>query len=322
MGNEKKIRAPGLCHCGEEGVVFLHYAEKHLCEKHFIHMFDRRFRKTVRMNGMLKKGDRVAIGLSGGKDSTVLLHSLSDLKKDLPFELVAITIDEGIEGYRARTMVPAKRECEKLGIEQKIFTFTELCGKSLDALVKSRSENKEAALPCSQCGVLRRYALNKAAREVKADKLAIGHNLDDMAQTLLMNIMRAEPSRIGRMNEPASKDDKFVQRIRPLMMTPEKEIAIYAMLKGIALEHVECPYARFAFRNHARKMLNESEERYPGTKFKVMNSFLEIEKAMREQAPKNSQISLCPSCKEPSSKGECMFCRMVRPLPSGRSRDI
>src|SRR5271157_1818177 len=104
----------GKCHCGEEGVVFLHYAEKHLCADHFIRMFDRRFRKTVRMNKMLKKGDKVAVGLSGGKDSTVLLHSLAELREDLPFDLIAITIDEGIAGYREKTMVPAKNECEKL----------------------------------------------------------------------------------------------------------------------------------------------------------------------------------------------------------------
>ncbi len=293
----------GKCHCGEEGVVFLHYAEKHLCADHFIRMFDRRFRKTVRMNKMLKKGDKVAVGLSGGKDSTVLLHSLAELREDLPFDLIAITIDEGIAGYREKTMVPAKNECEKLGIEQKIFTFKELCGKSLDELVKKESGD----LPCSQCGVLRRYALNKAARECKADKLAMGHNLDDMAQTLLMNIMRAEPSRIARMKDPIVKDSRFVQRIRPLMMTPEKEVAIYAMLKGISLEHVECPYARFAFRGHVRKMLNETEERYPGTKFKVMNSFLDMEGALRDKYNKGS-LSQCPSCGEPSSKGICRFC--------------
>jgi len=277
-------------------------------------MFDKRFRKTVRMAKMLRKGERVAVGLSGGKDSTVLLHSLASLKKDLPFELVAITIDEGIEGYRARTMVPAKRECERLEIEQKIFSFKELCGKTLDELVagseKSRSQKQESALPCSQCGVLRRYALNKAAMETKADKLAIGHNLDDMAQTMMMNIMRAEPSRIARMNEPVLKSGRFVQRIRPLMLTPEKEIAIYAMLKGIALEHVECPYAGSAFRGHVRKMLNESEERYPGTKFKIMNSFLEMEGTLRERYSKGASLSLCPECGEPSSKGMCRFCQL------------
>ncbi len=295
------------CRCGRDAVVYLHYSSQHMCAAHFIRMFDRRFRKTVRQFSMLKKGDRVAVGLSGGKDSTVLLHSLVELKKDLPFELVAITIDEGIAGYRERTLRIAKRECATLGVEHVVHKFEKEAGKTLDKLVK----RKGSALPCTQCGVLRRYMLNKAAREAGATKLATGHNLDDVAQTVLMNIMRNEPSRLARFNEPLVKSGRFVRRIRPLMLTPEKENAIYAMLKGIELERVECPYAHTAFRSHVRKMLNESEERYPGTKFKIVNSFLEIEGALREKYLKGAAVAECETCGEPCSKGTCMFCRMV-----------
>jgi len=304
----------GLCHCGKEGVVFLPYSCKHLCEPHFIRMFDKRFRKTVRTMGMLKKRDRVAIGLSGGKDSTVLLHSLAELKKDLPIELFAITIDEGIKGYRPKTMVAAKRECKKLGIELHVYSFKKLCGRSLDELVR----DSVGDLPCSQCGVLRRYALNKAAKELGATKLAIGHNLDDIAQTVIMNIMKNEPARLARLNEPmitrSSKSVSFVPRIRPLMLTPEKEIAIYAMMKGIAIERIECPYAYTAFRQHTRRMLNETEERYPGTKFKIVNSFLDMEDALHAKYSKGAKISECERCGEPSSRGTCMFCSLTKKL--------
>jgi uncharacterized protein (TIGR00269 family) len=272
-------------------------------------MFDKRFRKTVSRFSRLRKGDRVAVGLSGGKDSCVLLHSLAELKKDLPFELVAITIDEGIAGYRSRTLRIAKRECETLGIEHVVHKFRKEAGKTLDELVKTEG----SVLPCSQCGVLRRYMLNKGAREAGATKLATGHNLDDVAQTVIMNIMRNEPSRLARFSEPFVKDSRFVPRIRPLMLTPEKENAVYAMLKGIELERVECPYAHSAFRSHVRRMLNESEEKYPGTKFKIVNSFLEIEGALRGKYLKGAEVSACASCGEPCSKGTCMFCRMVSP---------
>jgi uncharacterized protein (TIGR00269 family) len=280
-----------------------------MCAAHFIRMFDKRFRKTVRQFSMLKKGDRVAVGLSGGKDSTVLLHSLAELKKDLPFELVAITIDEGIAGYRGRTLRIAKRECTRLKVKHIVLKFGKETGKTLDALVK----RKGSALPCTQCGILRRYLLNKGARDAGANKLATGHNLDDVAQMVLMNIMRNEPSRLARFNEPLVKNSKFVRRIRPLMLTPEKENAIYAMLKGIELEHVECPYAYTAFRSHIRKILNESEERYPGTKFKVVNSFLEMEDALRSKSLKGAAVAECETCGEPCSKGTCMFCRTLRP---------
>ena len=302
----------GACFCGEEGVVFLHYADKHLCKEHFIRMFDKRFRKTVRMQKMLKKGDRVAVALSGGKDSCVLLNSLSELKKDLPFELVAITRDEGIKGYRPKTLIAARRECKKLGVEHSIVSFKEAAGSTLDSLVRKRNDG----LPCSHCGVVRRRLLNNAARELRADKLAIGHNLDDIAQTVLMNIMRNEPSRLARFNDPKTKSARFVPRIRPLMLTPEKEIAIYAMLRGMDVERIECPYAGFAFRGQVRKMLNETEELYPGTKFKIVNSFLDMEGALQDRYAKGAKLHACSSCGEPSSEKTCRYCETIKPDPA------
>jgi uncharacterized protein (TIGR00269 family) len=267
-------------------------------------MFDKRVRKTIREFGMLKKGDRVAVGMSGGKDSCALLHSLAKL--NLPIELVAITIDEGIKNYREKTLLNAKKECEKLGIEHVVFKFKKEAGLTMDEIV-GRYED----IPCSHCGVLRRYLLNKGAREVRATKLATGHNLDDVAQTVMMNIMRNEPSRLARFIDPFIRSDKFVPRIRPLMKTPEKEVAIYALLRGVELDNVDCPYARFAFRGQVRKMLNETEEKYPGTKFRIVNSFLEMEGALRSKF-KDSEVSECKSCRQPSANELCQFCKRVK----------
>lgn len=293
------------CFCGKDAVIFLHYSKKHLCEKHFIEMFEKRFRKTVREFRMLKKGERVAVGLSGGKDSCALLHSLHGL--NLPLELVAVTINEGIEGYREKTLETAKRECRELGVEHVVFDFKKEAGMTLDEIMKKDLES----IPCTNCGVLRRYLLNKGAREVGADKLATGHNLDDVAQTVLMNIMRNEPSRLARYNEPFVNSSSFVKRIRPFMRTPEKEIAVYCMVRGIELDNMDCPYARFAFRGHVRHMLNETEERYPGTKFKILNSFLEMEDALHEKYSRNAELSECKKCGEPCSDDSCMFCKRI-----------
>lgn len=302
------------CHCGRAGEVCLHYASRVLCGKHFIGMFRKRFRRTVGSHRMIRKGDLVAVGLSGGKDSTVLLNCLADLQKDLPFQLAAITIDEGIRGYRARTLGIAKSECERLGIEQVVLSFEKEAGGTLDKAMSDEAKKgreSDNPLPCTHCGVLRRYLLNRGARELKATKLALGHNLDDMAQTVMMNIMRNEPARLARLHAPALKSARFVPRIRPLMMSPEKENAIYAMAMGIEIERVECPYARFAFRSHVRKMLNETEERYPGTKFKIVNAFLSMEGALREKYGRAIPIKECSLCGEPCSGPSCMFCRRV-----------
>ncbi len=267
---------------------------------------------------MLKPRERIAVGLSGGKDSVVLLHLLAKMRKKLPFEIVAITIDEGIKNYRDGTLKVAKRECKKLKIPLKIFSFKGDAGFSLDDIMK-----KTNSAACSWCGVFRRYLLNKGARLANADKIAIGHNLDDVAQTALMNIMRNEPMRLARFLEPIAEDGHFVPRIRPLLRSPEKEIAIYAMLRGIEITYSECPYAHFSFRQHVKKQLNETEEKYPGTKQRILNSFLEMEKWLRKGLKgEKFQIIHCEKCSEPTSKPEtrngkqllCMHCRMVEEL--------
>lgn len=252
-----------------------------------------------------------------------MLHLLSKLRKNLPFELVAITIDEGIKGYRAATMKVAKRECKRLKVPLKVLTFKEDAGFSLDEMMK-----KANTAACSWCGVFRRYLLNVGARNAKADRIAIGHNLDDVAQTVLMNMMRNEPLRLLRFLEPLSDDEHLIPRIRPLLRTPEKEVAIYAVLRGIEITRIECPYAHFAFRQHVKTQLNESEEKYPGTKQRILASFIEMEKLMRKGLPDDRfEVSHCSSCGEPAPaprKGLeddersriCMHCRMIEELKS------
>lgn len=301
--------------CSREPAIYLHYSDVHLCRGHFIEMFEKRFRTTVRQLQLVKKGERIVVALSGGKDSVVLMHLLAGLKKNLPFELIALTIDEGISGYRAPTISVAKHEAKKLGVRHVVLSFNQETGKTLDALLR---ENKSAS-PCSYCGVIRRHLLNRGARKLGAHKIAFGHNLDDICQTIFMNIMRNEPLRLVRFGEPLIEDGAFVPRIRPLMRAPEREIAAYAMLKGIKIDFRECPYAHSAFRQDVRRKINELEELYPGTKQRILHSFTEMHGWMKKGLEgKKFEISHCPRCGEPTSGklavgslGECMYCKMI-----------
>lgn len=259
---------------------------------------------------MIKPREKIALGLSGGKDSVVLLHLLAKMRKKMPFEIIAVTIDEGITNYRDATLKVAKRECKKLKIPLKILSFKKDAGLSLDEIMK-----KTNSAACSWCGVFRRYLLNKGARLVNADKIAIGHNLEDVAQTALMNIMRNEPMRLARFLEPMAWGEQFIPRIRPLLRTPEKEIAVYAMLKGMEIEYRECPYAHFSFRQHVKRQLNETEEKYPGTKQRILSSFLEMEKWPRKDPKQGkSELIRCEKCGEPASTKICMHCKMLDEL--------
>ncbi len=291
--------------CKSRAVTHLPYCKRNVCSEHFTRMFDKRFRDTVRLGRMIDKGDRVAVALSGGKDSMVLLHSLSKLSRDFPFEIVAISVDEGIKGYRAPLIRLAKKECKKLSVEHVVGSFKAETGTTFDSVFRKDRKN-----PCSYCGTIRRYILNKAAREVGAKKLATGHNLDDVVQTFLMNIMRNEPIRIGR---EGSGDDFFVPRMRPLRKCPEDEILLYANLNGIPAGTARCPYASFAFRNHARRIVKESRERYPDSVFKMSAAIGVIRDAVRKRGGQ-SATEYCSTCGSPTKSEKCRVCSLISNL--------
>jgi len=298
-------------HCKNKAVIYLPYAERYLCKTHFIKHFEKTFFGTLSEFKMINKGDKIALGLSGGKDSITLLHMLSLLKKKLPYELFAITIDLGIGcDYNKETIRIAKQECEKLGIEHHLFKLKDDLGCTLDEIVEKTGTRN----PCSFCGVAKRYYLNKHACELGAKKIAIAHTLNDTAETIMMNILRNEPLRLFRYNEHLIRDEKFVQRIKPFLRTPESEVIAYGRLKGLPiLEKKCCPYSVFAFRKFIRMQIEELEKRYPGTRFKILNSFLEMQKMFKTDG-REFKIRHCAICDEPSSKEICKLCELKQKL--------
>jgi uncharacterized protein (TIGR00269 family) len=297
--------------CPSQPVIYLPYAREHLCKKHFCELFERRVKRTIRNYSMLNAGEKVGIALSGGKDSFALLHALSSVRESLPFELTALTIDEGIPGYRDRAIENASKRCRELGIGQHVFSFKEEYGTTISEIGKKGKENL-----CSYCGVLRRKILNSKARELSIDKIATGHNLDDVAQTAFLNLIRNEPLRFARFNEPISNSDKFVRRIRPLREIREKEVAAYAFLHGHTYNSgCCCPNAKNALRWSVRHNLNSLEDAYPGTKSKVASSFNCLPGIVRDSLrEKGGELLFCKECGEPSSTELCMACRMLGEL--------
>ena len=317
-GQWKAPKGSRCSKCGKPAAISLRYANMDLCQSHFTEMFESRVKRTVREFHMLKKGDRVAVALSGGKDSIVALHMLHKIRTSLPFELFAISIDEGIGGYRAESIGCARSECKKLGVPLTVISFRQEYGKSLDSLLRQRGEE----LSCSFCGVMRRRLLNKTARKLRADKLAVGHNADDVAQTVLMNLMRNEPERLARFAPVAdamegNEGGKFIARMRPLFRTPEIDVVAYAVLKGLSFHHDRCPYSKNAFRERVRFLLNQLEERYPATKTKIVNAFLSQLGLMRDgvlfrvESGKIKPVGKCKNCGEPSSQEICRLCTLL-----------
>lgn len=292
--------------CSKTAVTFQPYSGVHLCALHFTEDVERKVKHTIRKHGMVERDDVMAVGLSGGKDSTVLLHLLKKLFGKRPdITLVAVSIDEGIEGYRAATLEHARALTEELGVRHIIASFREAYGTTLDEIVAKGSEKG----PCSYCGALRKHLLNISAREAGATRLAVGHNLDDEAQTVLMNMLRGDVERLVRM-VPGCVQPGLVLRSKPLRDIPEREVALYALLTDIPVDFSECPYAYTAIRGEVRDMLNDFEVRHPGTKYAVVRSLDKLALSLRHGFPQ-ANLNRCRLCGEPTAGETCQPCRLL-----------
>jgi uncharacterized protein (TIGR00269 family) len=220
--------------------------------------------------------------------------------------LAAVTIDEGIAGYRPPSVDVARRHAEEIGVEHLVLSYKETAGVTMDRIVV---HPKREHAPCAYCGVLRRRNLNEAARRVGATHLATGHNLDDYAQSILMNHLRGDVERLARMGPhlPGRVQPGLVPRVLPLRTIPEKEVALYAILRGWAYHDGECPYASDATRGYYRDLLLDLEEREPGTRHALLAGYEKLQPLLRSEA----KLGACATCGEPTSGARCRACELV-----------
>ncbi|MEM1670352.1 MAG: TIGR00269 family protein [Candidatus Methanomethylicaceae archaeon] len=298
------------CKCGKEGFYLRRHSGEILCKKCFIRSIEKTIHKTIKREKLFEPNDKIMIALSGGKDSLTLLYVLS--KRKYGSEIFAATIDEGVSGYREEGISIAKKMVEKLGIKHYIFTFKEFYGYSLEELYELAFSKKIGLLGCTFCGILRRRLLNEAALKLGATKVATGHNLDDEAQTVFINLIRGDVSRLIRLGiKPLKYREGFIPRVKPLRYIPEKEIAIYAYLMGFPLYERECPYVRASLRDEIRDILNQIENRHPGTKFAMIRTVDKLTQLLKD---KIGEIKYCIKCGSPSGKDICRTCQILSML--------
>src|SRR5205807_9116695 len=205
------MRAAMACdRCSAAAVEWIRYGGEHLCRDHFLGFVERRAKREFRSQAHLRGQERIAIGMSGGKDSSAtaaLLVEFLGSRRDI--ELIGITIDEGIASYRPAGIDFAKRLCARLGIEHRVLAYQETSGHTMDEVVARDPES----IPCSYCGPFRRQALNRAAGEVGAAYVATGLNLDDPAPALLMNVARSDIEKLARLGPHEPRQPGLAPRI-------------------------------------------------------------------------------------------------------------
>lgn len=299
-----------------EAFFFRPYSGEKLCKVCFVKSIENKVRATIAKYGMFEFDDRIAVAVSGGKDSVSLLHILSKIERDYPkASLVAVSVDEGIAGYRDEALKIAGENCRKLGVEHYIISFKELYGFTLDEIVgRLRRKGESELTPCAYCGVLRRKALNIIARRVDADKLATAHTLDDEVQTVLLNMLHGDPYRIAR-EKPVTDEThpKLVRRVKPFCEIPEKETALYAYIKKIKFQSIPCPYSPEALRNEVRNFLNRMEEKHAGIKYTIFKAAEKLRPAIGK-IEKAETLRECNECGEPTTQTLCKACEMLQKI--------
>lgn len=311
-------------YCNQPAVYHRKISNEKVCANHFCSTLENKIRKTVRKFQMFDPTQKVVVGVSGGKDSLVLLYNVLRLQKRNPdsIPVEAILIDEGIEGYRNESLLIAKKMCEIWNVKLHIIEFRKYFGKSLDETIDSLADLKVNA--CTVCGTVRRRLLNDTALELNADKLAIGHNLDDISETFIQNILRNDLKRIRTKPPHGNLQEKLgylVPRIKPLMEIPEIEISRYCYYKNIPIQSTPCPYIEgfFILRKKVQDFLNDLEENSAEVKYNIIKLNENLFSILKESKPSDSETHL--RVKEQNNSNLKLLCSKCGSIKSP-NRDI
>ncbi len=294
-------------------MTFLRYSGAHLCSRHFQEYVERRVKQEIRRElALTGRPTKIAVGLSGGKDSsTALLLLARYLGERRGVSLEAITVDEGIASYRPPSVETARAFCAGLGVPHHVVSYRETVGFEMDRVVRV----DPGAIPCSYCGVFRRHALNAKAREIGADYLATGLNLDDTAESILMNVARGDVDRLARLGPHEGVQPGLVPRLQPLRMIPEVEVYLYAYLKKIPFHDANCPYAERAQRGRFKGIVHSLEAKSPGTRHAIVRGYDELRPALHAAWPP-APLHPCARCGAPTVNDVCKACAMRDRLES------
>ena len=257
-------------------------------------------KKTLKKIGLSKR-EKIVVALSGGKDSTVTAYLL----KKFGYNVEAIHIYLGMKKYSDDCLNVVKEICKKLDINLHVYYVKKEIGKSMLEIFKKNTKKKLSS--CTMCGVMKKWLINKKARQLKADKIITGHHKDDELQTFFMNILKGSvnlSSNFGPILK--TKDKKFVVKVKPLFFVSEDEIENY--FKKLKLPSVKevCPYRKETYRVKVRKFFKKLSEK---EKENMMKNFLKASKKIQID---RSEMRYCESCGEPSRNEFCKKCELMK----------
>jgi len=286
------------------------------CLDCFYFHFEEEIHQTIISEKLFMPNDHILLAISGGKDSTVLLHTMTTLKArhNYPITLELLAIDEGIKGYRDDSLTTVMKNSETYSLPLKIISYKELYGLTMDEVVAKTG----VRCSCTYCGVFRRRALDVGLVRLKGNRLYTGHNADDIAETVLMNMLRGDAFRLVSCTEAQSGDKGDLVRCKPFKFAYEKEIVLYAHYKKLDYFSTECTYAKEAYRGHLKELIKKLVLLRPGI---IEEMIRDAQKLKLKEGVSVPTKMICKSCGSLSSNEVCKVCLFKEQLGSIGNND-
>jgi len=253
---------------------------------------------------MFNKEDKIAVALSGGKDSISLLYVLHKLG----YNVIGFHIDLGIENFSTKTKEKILEFHEKTQIPIKIYSLKKLIGASLP---KALEYTKRP--PCSFCGAVKRYYFNKLSKDIGCNIIATGHNLDDEVSTLLHNILTWNIKYLGRKYPVLKERNNFLRKVKPLFHVRNIEVLYYTQAYELPFISTECPYSTKSKLDFFGNIMNNIEKNFPSTKLNFYNGYLEHFDYFSQYFTNHTKLpdlQNCQICGEPTVSNICMICTL------------
>lgn len=313
-----KVIAAKCRFCGDAAAYRIDHARMSLCRSCFMKYYERKVYRTIVKYEMLRNAKKVALAVSGGKDSLSLLKALHRLiPENFPgIEIEIIYIDLGIPGYSEKYRKIVESICENFGITLHVYDLR----LEENYVVPDFQRTAFKSRICGACGTVKRYLLNKIAYEIGADRLATGHNLDDITEVLFELYLRGSVKEIVRIKPVSwSTRDKLVTKIKPLIEMTEAENLCYALSNELPILGVRCPLAENSRMAKRKKLISMIEREVPGFRHTFYKSHLKRIMPYLVGAIQEPALIECNSCGMPSLSETCSYCKLVSKIRRNRA---
>ncbi|CAK9441038.1 uncharacterized protein LODBEIA_P49070 [Lodderomyces beijingensis] len=339
----KKLKTSSLCQLchGRKAVMKRPKNLQRLCKECFFHVFETEVHNTIVERQLFAglenaRHKAVAIGASGGKDSTVLASVMKTLNERYNYglKLVLLCIDEGIKGYRDHSLETVKVNSREYDLPLEVLSYKDLYDWTMDEVVSCAGVRSS----CTYCGVLRRQALDKGAEKLDISHIVTGHNADDMAETVLLNLLRGDINRIENSTKIITEsENSSIQRSKPFAFMSQKEIVLYAHYKNLTYFSTECTYSEEAFRGECRNLFHALSSALPSVHTNTIYSGEQFKrkpreprrggkKSLEQEVNPDGSISIkqetkrCKKCGSLASNELCQACFLLAGLEVSRAK--